>query len=654
MAQVAQPQPREAARIAFSRHAWREAYDRFAEADALNSLEPAELESYSEAAWWCGQPEAAIRLRERAYAKYIEAGQRQRAANVALLLFDSNALRRAETVASAWLAKAERLLDRDTSSREYGQLLFRRAMIAAQTNDQESAIAESRAALDLGERHGDRDLQAGALTIQGMSLVAKGDVREGMALVDEATVAAVGGELSLFMTGWVYCNTISACRDLGDYRRASEWTEAAHRWCDRQSVTGFPGICRVHRAEVMALRGALAKAEQEARLACDELVRWDIQPIVGEAFYEIGSIRLRMGDLPAAETAFRQAHELGRVPEPGMSLVRLAEGKAAVANASLRRVLAEERSRPARARLRSAQLEAALAAGDLETARAATDELEEIAESFDSVALRANARCARGALLLAEGDAEAAQRELRVGLQLWQELDAPYEAAHARLHIARACRVSGDEDAARLELNAAKTTFERIGAQRDARAAAALLGEGAETSVPASTSPRVARTFFFTDIVSSTNLIGVIGDAAWQDLIRWHDDTLRAVIAEHGGEEIRHQGDGLVVAFDDPARAIDCAIAIQRRLAEHRRAHGFAPAVRIGLHRAEATKRGLDYAGVGVHAAARVGALAGDGEILVTRATLDASARACATGDARTVQLKGIVEPVEVLPIVWR
>ena len=654
MTQVAPEQPREAARIAFSRHAWREAYERFAEADAVNSLEPAELESYSEAAWWCGQPEAAIRLRERAYTRYIEAGHRRRAANVALLLFDSNSLRRAETVASAWLAKAERLLDRDTDTREYGHFRFRRAMIAAQTNDQESAIAEARAALELGERHGDRDLQAGALTIQGMALVAKGEVREGMALVDEATVAAVGGELSLFMTGWVYCNTISACRDLGDYRRASEWTEAAHRWCDRQSVTGFPGICRVHRAEVMALRGALAKAEQEARLACAELVRWDIQPIVGEGFYEIGSIRLRMGDLPAAEQAFRQAHEMGRVPEPGMSLLRLAEGKAAVANASLRRLLAEERSRPARARLRSAQVEAALAAGDLETARAATDELEEIAESFDSVALRANARCARGALLLAEGDAEAAQRELRVGLQLWQELDAPYEAAHARLHIARACHVSGDEDAARLELNAAKTTFERIGAQRDARAAAALLGAGAETTGPASPAPRVARTFFFTDIVSSTNLITVIGDAAWQDLIRWHDDTLREVIAAHGGEEIRHQGDGLVVAFDDPARAIDCAIAIQRRLAEHRRAHGFAPAVRIGLHRAEATKRGLDYAGVGVHAAARVGALAGEGEILVTRETLDASARAYASGDARTVQLKGIVEPVEVLPIAWR
>jgi class 3 adenylate cyclase len=158
----------------------------------------------------------------------------------------------------------------------------------------------------------------------------------------------------------------------------------------------------------------------------------------------------------------------------------------------------------------------------------------------------------------------------------------------------------------------------------------------------------------FTDIVSSTSLIGVIGDEAWQDVIRWHDDTLRAVIAEHGGEEIRHQGDGLVVAFDDAGRAIQCAIAIQRRLADHRRAHGFAPAVRIGVHLAEATRRGLDYAGVGVHEAARVGALAGDGEILVTRAALDASAGDVATGAPRTVELKGIADPVEVLPVAWR
>jgi class 3 adenylate cyclase len=649
---VAEQEPRGAATAALSRHAWREAYERFGEADAAGSLTPTDLESFAQAAWWCGHPDAAIRLRERAYAAYSQAADRRRAANVALQLFEDNSLKHSETVAAAWLARAERFLAGDTESLEYGRLRFFRAMKAMRESDPDTAITESRTALEIGERFGDRDLQAEALIVQGMSLVTKGEVREGMTLVDEATLAAVGGELGLFATGWVYCCTISTCRDLGDYRRASEWTEAAQSWCDRQSVTGFPGICRVHRAEVMALRGAFARAEQEARVACEELLRWDIKPVLAEGFYEIGLIRLRMGDLPAAEEAFRQAHEVGHSAEPGLSLVRLAEGKAAGANASLGRALAEETARPARARLLQARVEASLAAGDAQTARVATSELEEIAESFGTAAFRASARCARGGVFLADGDAAAAQREFRHGWQLWQELDAPYEAAQARVLLARASRAAGDDETAQLELRAAKAVFERIGARRDARAAAVLLGDQAET--PATTSQRVRRTFVFTDIVDSTRLISVIGDQAWHDLIRWHDDTLRAVIAEHGGEEIRHQGDGLVVAFDDPGRAIDCAITIQRRLAEHRRAHGFAPAVRIGVHLAEATRRGLDYAGVGVHEAARVGALAGDSEILVTRAALEESDRAVATGDPRRVELKGIPEPIEVVPISWR
>jgi len=214
-----------------------------------------------------------------------------------------------------------------------------------------------------------------------------------------------------------------------------------------------------------------------------------------------------------------------------------------------------------------------------------------------------------------------------------------------------AARAQGDEETAKLELASAKSTLERIGARRDARIAAEALGDAPAV---AAGDARATRTFLFTDIVNSTKLIGVIGDDAWADLIRWHDDTLRSVIAEHGGEEIRHQGDGLVVSFDDPGRALDCAIAIQQRLADHRRAHGFAPAVRVGVHEAQATRRGLDYAGAGIHEAARVGALAGEGEILVTRATLDASRRSVATGEARTASLKGIVEPVEVVPVVWR
>jgi class 3 adenylate cyclase len=651
VAGIAQGSPIEAAKSAFTRRAWHDAFELYAEADRAASLAPDQLRAYGESAWWCGKPDEAIRILERLYTSYLSAGDSENAALAALELSDHNGNRRAETLAAAWFARAEKLLTTPSDTKAYGTLLIGRAKAAGDSGDIEKAIATMKEALAIGERIGDRDIQALALMYQGLMRVAMGDVPGGMALVDEATMGAVSGDLGLMTSGIVYCCTISACRDISDFRRASDWTEAAHRWCERQSVTGFPGVCRVHRAEITALRGGLAKAEQEARVACDELMKFQITPIAAEGFYEIGAIRMRMGDLPAAEESFRQAHEMGRSPEPGLSLIRLAEGKAQVANASLKRALAADASRPGRARVLPAQVEAAIAAGDLATARAAADELALIAESFGTEASHASKHVALGAVRLADGDAAAADRELRKALDAWQKIDAPYEVSRVRMLIGAAARAMGDDDTARLELSSAKATFERIGARRDARLAAEALGE---QPASAGDEARVTRTFLFTDIVNSTKLIGVIGDAAWADLIRWHDDTLRSVIAEHGGEEIRHQGDGLVVSFDEPGRALDCAVAIQRRLADHRRAHGFAPGVRVGVHETEATQRGLDYAGVGVHEAARVGGLAGEGEILATRRTLDSSGRSFATGEARTAELKGLSEPVEVIPIIWR
>ena len=652
MAEATTEPPIEAARVAFTRHAWNEAYARFREADRARPLAAPDLAAYADAAWWSGRPRDATGVRERAYTVLVDAGEPRSAARVALRLFLDSMLRGAPTVAFAWLGRAERLLQSHEESAEYGHLRVFRGFGAGNSGDPDTAFSEGAIAVEHGRRFRDRDLEAMGLMLQGQALVTKGQVREGMALMDEATIAAVSGELSLDATGWVYCGTIGACRDRQDYRRAGEWTEAALRWCERQSVNGFPGICRVQRAEILALRGALARAEQEARLARDELARWDFAAVIGESVYEIGFIRLRMGDLPAAEEAFREAHELGRRPEPGMSLIRLAEGKAAGANAALRSVLEEERSTPERARLLPVQVEIGIAAGDLGAAEAAVRELEGIATSFESDALNASAHHARGALLLAQGDAPAAERPLRSALRIWHELDAPYEAAQTRVLIARARRAASDEDTARLELGAAKATFERIGARRDARLAASELGD--TEAVTETAGPRVTRTFLFTDIVRSTDLIAAIGDDAWQGVLRWHDQALRAVIAEHGGEEIRHQGDGLVVSFAEPRRAIECAIAIQRRLADHRRTQGFAPGVRIGVHRAEATQRGLDYSGVGVHAAARVGALASDGEILVSRETLEASDGAFAADPPRLVELKGIPEPLEVSAVAWR
>ncbi len=642
--------PLQQARDAFDRHAWQEAFDLLAAADASGGLAPEDLESLAEAAWWTGRMDDCIQARERASAAYIEAGNGRRAALVALDLATNYQTKLAPSVAMGWLNRAQRLLQEEPECPEQGYLSNTLAIVGLVLGNHDSALDHAKRTFEIGNRFGDRDLQAYGLALQGGVLVAKGRANEGLALLDEATAAAVGGELSAFVTGSIYCGTIGTCERLADYRRAAEWTEAANRWCDRQSITGFPGRCRVHRARIMRLRGAWAEAEKDARRACDEMEHFTPTFAAG-AFYELGEIRLRVGDLATAEDAFRRAHELGQEPQPGLSMVRLAEGNVDAAATMINRAVADESwDRLARARLLPPQVEIAIAAGDLETARSAAEELEAIAEAYGTPALQASATCARGSLQLAEGDATAACESLRRGWRLWQEVDAPYEVARARMLLAAAYQAGGDGEAAKLELRSAKSAFERLGAKPDARRAVELLGDGASQKATS----RAVKTFMFTDIVKSTNLVEAIGDEAWEDLLRWHDQTLRSLFGEHEGEEVKQGGDGCFVAFPDAPRAVECAAAIQRTLADHRREHGFAVQVRIGLHSAEATRRGRDYGGKGVHQAARIASLAEGGEILASHATLAADAVSYSLSEPRLVSLKGISEPVPVVAIEWR
>lgn len=640
------------ARDALARHAWRDAFDVLKEADAAAGLDPQDLEGLADAAWWTGRLDDCIGARERAYALYVDRGERRGAARTALQLARDYGHKLANSVAAGWMRRAQRLLQDEPESREHGWLARARAVAAIEEQaDLDAALEHTSSALEIGARTGDRDLQAIALHDQGRALVASGRVEDGMALLDEAMVAAVSGELGPSATGIIYCNMISICERLADYRRAGEWTDAAKRWCERQSITGFPGICRVHRAEIMRLRGAWTEAELEARQATDELRDFYLQ-VAGKGLYEIGEIRLHMGDFAAAEEAFQQAHEMGREPQPGLALLRLAQGRLDAAAAIVNRALSSESlGRLDRARLLPAQVEIALAAADLDAAEAAAAELQTIADDYATPALHAAAAHARGAVQLAQGDAPAARQNLGRCWRLWQELDIPYEAARVRLLLGQAYRAEGDEDAAVLELRAARATFDRLGALPDARRAAELLDEGEAAPVPAL---RDTKTFMFTDICKSTDLVEAIGDEAWEDLLRWHDQTLRSLFAAHGGEEIKQLGEGFFVAFPGPESAIDCALAVQRTLAEHRRSHGFAPQVRIGLHTAEATRRGRDYGGKGVHAAARIGAVAEAGEILASQETVQNVAAAVAVSQPRSVNLKGISRPVQVVSLQWR
>ncbi|MGH2452784.1 MAG: adenylate/guanylate cyclase domain-containing protein [bacterium] len=640
-------------REAIARYAWREGFDLLTAADASAALGPEDLENLAQAAWWTGRLDSCIEARERAYRGYLDQSNLRRAALMALELAHDADFKRAGSIAKGWQSRAERHLAEVPESPEHGYLARRHRARALARGDLDGALEHARRTVEIGMRFGDRDLQAIGLHDQGSVLIARGQVDEGLALIDEATMAAVGGELSPGPTAIVYCNTIVACRDMADYGRAADWTAAAKRWCDRQHIAGFPGMCRVYRAEILRLRGAWVEAELEARRACEELKEFCLDYAAG-AFYELGEIRLRLGDLPAAGEAFRQAHELGRAPQPGLSLLRLVEGKVEAALTAIKSALDECDDRLGRARLLPALVEIALAAGDLTAAQAGTDELEAIAEAYRTLALQAAAASARGALTLARSEAPDAVRHLRRAVHLWQEIDAPYEVARTRMLLAAAHRAGGDEEDARLELEAAWSTFERLGAVPDARRAGELRGPGASPGGRRVSPDRLTRTFMFTDIARSTALVEAIGDEAWEDLVAWHDQTLRSLFATHGGAEIDHAGDGFFVAFETASPAIECAVAIQRALADHRRSHGFSPQVRVGVHTAPATHRGRAYRGKGVHTAARIGALADAGEILASQETLAAMSSRFRVSPPRPATLKGISERVQLVSIEWQ
>lgn len=636
------------ARAALEEHAWQEAYDGF---DSLPAGELAgeDLERLGEAAWWSAHPAESLDAFQRSYQTYLSEGNKRRAARAALRLALEYADRSETALWNGWERRASRLLADEGECVEQGWLEM--ALVRSSfAKGFDEAMRHATAALEIATRFGDRDLEAFALVAQGGILVLQTQLEQGLPLLDEGTLAAVGGELAPFTAGSIYCLTLGICRAVADYRRAGEWTAAVARMCERQSITGFPGICRVQRAEIMRLRGELTEAEDEARTAQTELESFGRLPQAGAAAYEVGEIRLRLGDLDAAEQAFEVAHRLGHEPQPGIALLRLARGQVEAARSSMATALADAPDPFERFRLLPARVEIALAAYDLADARESAEELGVIASTFESPLLRAAAHLALGAVLTFEGDASSAVTELRAAVRDWTEAEAPFETAKARRSLAIAYRLSGDEASAALELHAAREIFERLRARLEVERCDELIRAGQERGA----GRRVERTFMFTDIVGSTNLIETIGDAAWEDVLRWHDEMLRTQIASHRGRVVHSTGDGFFASFDETSDGVACAVAIQRRLSEHRHRNGFAPQVRIGVHAAEATEIADDYAGIGVHEAARVGAVAEGGEILVTVSSMDRDGFAFTVGDEREVALKGIAQPVRVAPVEWR
>ncbi|MGH8927570.1 MAG: adenylate/guanylate cyclase domain-containing protein [Acidimicrobiia bacterium] len=640
----------EDARAAIGRHAWVEALELFTRADKEEPLSGSDLEAMAEAAFFAAQADVAIEAKERAFKAYQVDGNRIRAATLALDLFDQYSYKGKPSIAAAWMRRGEKLLEDEPESYAHGYLALTKAFAARANNDIDGALAQAELAVQIGERSGDVDLVAFSMTVLGSLRIATGAVSNGFELMEEAAVAAINGELSAFTAGITCCNMIAACRDLSDYQRAREWTEATEKWCEREGVGGFPGVCRVHRAEVVALTGAWERAEEELRRATSELASYNAAPPMGDGFYAIADIRLRKGDLEGAEEALRQAHALGRDPQPALARIRLAQGKVRAAATGINSALAQQSwDKWARTRLLPAQIEIAIASGDVALARRGAEELTELVDTYQTPAMQAGKHEAWGRVHLADGDADGAAHELREAIHHWREVAAPYEIARARALLASALRSLHDDDGADLEIATARSEFARLGARIDELAAAKAMQIAADRS----TAPvQTTKAFMFTDIVGSTNLAEMLGNEAWEQLLQWHDDALRELFARHGGEVVHSTGDGFFVAFDSAKQGIECAVAVQRELAEHRRTSGFAPMVRIGVHAAEANRRGDDYSGIGVHVAARVAALAGAGEVFVSTETLR-GAEDFSVSEPREVALKGVAEPITIVSVAW-
>jgi DNA-binding CsgD family transcriptional regulator len=468
----------ERGREAYRQRAWADAYRLLCLADQCVALEGPDLELLAMSAYLRGLDDDYLSTLDRAHRAHASAGNNLRAVRCAFWLGLRLMFRGETGRANGWLARAQRLLEREANDcADHGYLLLPVVSQQVDAGNLDAAYAAATRAAEIGDRCGDAELSASARHLQGRVLLEQGQLERGLALLDEAMLAVSGGELSPLVTGLTYCSVIDGCQQVYELGRAREWTSALAKWCEEQpEMVAFTGVCLAHRAEIMQLQGAWDEALKEARRACERCARVANRQAAAAALYQQAEVHRLRGEFDAAEEAYRSANEKGLEPQPGLALLRLAQGRADAAAAAMRRVLRATSDRLKRARLLPAHVEVMLAVDALEEARGACRELEDIARSVPTGVLDAMAAHARGAVQLAEGDAAAALGPLRSAALAWQQLEAPHMAARARVLIGLACRALEDGDQGELELAAARAQFARLGAAPDVARIDSLLG----------------------------------------------------------------------------------------------------------------------------------------------------------------------------------
>jgi DNA-binding CsgD family transcriptional regulator len=459
----------ERGRAHFERHEWNDAFEALSLADRSVALGAEDLSRLAWSAGLTARDEEFLAMQERLYHAWVEAGETLAAARAAFW-FGFRLVARGEIGrANGWLSRAQRLVEQcGQDCVEQGYLLLPAGQKHLSAGDALAAHDAAARAAQFGERFGERDLVAFARNMQGRALLVHGELQRGLTLLDEAMVAATAGELSPLVTGIIYCSAIASCHRVYALDRVREWTAALSGWCEAHpQLVMFTGYCLVHRAEILQISGAWPEAVEEARRATERCVRDAEREAAGRAHYEQAEVHRLRGEYERAETAYREASRCGVEPQPGLALLRLAQGDTDAAARAIRRMVESSSDRLARTRFLPAYVEIMLAAGDVEAARGASKELGETASAFDTEVLAAIAAHARGAVLLAEGNAGALLDPVRRAFGIWQRIGAPYLAARLRVLLARACAALEDFEGARLELDAAREVYEQLGARPD-------------------------------------------------------------------------------------------------------------------------------------------------------------------------------------------
>jgi ATP/maltotriose-dependent transcriptional regulator MalT len=467
----------EQAREACARFRWDDAYEQYRAAAERTALEVEDLAALADAAWWLGRTDESLALSEEVYRRHLQGAHAPQAAMLAIDIGFLWMLRGEPTVGSGWISRAKRMMSDAPESAAHGYLAYLEVEEALGVGRYEEAIERCRWMADLADRHGDATLCAVALVLLGGAQIRRGEVATGLQVIDEAMLGVRAGHVAPSWAGNLYCHVMDLCFELADLDRARAWTDATERWCDQHSNAAmFRGICRLHRGQLLHLEGRWAAAEQHADRACRDLADMNLG-VVAEGRYRIAEVHRLRDEHAAAEQGYARAHELGRDPQPGLALLRLAQGRGTTAMAALRGALAGAERALDRVPLLVAMVQVAAACDEADAAAGAAEELARIAQDFGTPGLEASACEAAGLTHLVRGEPAEALPCLRDAWRRWWQLDAPYDAARLRAHLAEALMAVGDAEAAAREVEAARAVFADLGAAGNLRELDGILAD---------------------------------------------------------------------------------------------------------------------------------------------------------------------------------